>query len=99
ASLMDALGRYMRFARSQQREIALFLINLDRFQRINDTIGHNLGDHVLKVTAERLQAARDPDDLLARVGSDEFALIAIRPDADGEQEWLEAISARLVEAI
>jgi diguanylate cyclase (GGDEF)-like protein len=99
ASLMDALGRYMRFARSQQREIALFLINLDRFQRINDTIGHNLGDRVLKVTAERLQAATDSDDLLARVGSDEFALIAIRPEELGEKEWLDAISARLVEAI
>lgn len=99
ASLMDALGRYMRFARSQDREIALFLINLDRFQRINDTIGHNLGDHVLKVTAERLQAATDADDLLARVGSDEFALIAIRPQDVGQSEWLDAITARLEEAI
>jgi diguanylate cyclase (GGDEF)-like protein len=99
ASLMDALGRYMRFARSQEREIALFLINLDRFQRINDTIGHNLGDRVLKVTAERLQAATDNDDLLARVGSDEFALIAIRPQDISEHEWLATITARLTEAI
>lgn len=99
ASLMDALGRYMRFARSQQREIGLLLINLDRFQRINDTIGHNLGDLVLKVTAERLLAATDSNDLLARVGSDEFALIAVRPEDLPEQAWLGSITARVLEAI
>ena len=99
ASLMDALGRSMRFARSQRREIALFLVNLDRFQRINDTIGHNLGDHVLKVTAERLLAAVDAGDVLARVGSDEFALIAVRPEDMSEKTWLDAITKRLAEAI
>lgn len=99
ASLMDSLGRYMRFARSQQREIGLLLINLDRFQRINDTIGHNLGDLVLKVTAERLLAATNNEDLLARVGSDEFALIAIRPEDVPEETWLDATTTRVLEAI
>ena len=99
ASLMDALGRYMRFARSQQREIALLLINLDRFQRINDTIGHNLGDHVLKVTADRLLANASSEDLLARVGSDEFALIAVRPENVAEKSWLDSITAALTDAI
>jgi diguanylate cyclase (GGDEF)-like protein len=99
ASLMDAIGRYMRFARSQQREIALLLINLDRFQRINDTIGHHLGDLVLKVTAERLSQANGSDDLLARVGSDEFALIAIRPNAVDGKTWLDSITVRVLEAI
>ena len=60
ASLLEALGRYMRFARAQQRQVALLLINLDRFQRINDTLGHNLGDQVLKVTPNACRKPRPP---------------------------------------
>ncbi|HEY2345678.1 MAG TPA: EAL domain-containing protein [Xanthomonadaceae bacterium] len=99
ASLLEALGRYMRFARSQQRQMALLLVNLDRFQRINDTLGHSLGDQVLKVTAERLQKVAADDDYLARVGSDEFALIAIRPEDVTEDAWLAELGARVMNAI
>ena len=99
ASLLEALGRYMRFARMQQRQMALLLINLDRFQRINDTLGHNLGDQVLRVTAECLQNAKAAEDYLARVGSDEFALIALRPTDATEDAWLEDLGARIASAI
>ncbi|HEV2607045.1 MAG TPA: EAL domain-containing protein, partial [Xanthomonadaceae bacterium] len=99
ASLLEALGRYMRFARVQQRQAALLLINLDRFQRINDNLGHNLGDQVLKITAECLQKAKAGDDYLARVGSDEFALIALRPVDATEDAWLEELGARIASAI
>ena len=99
ATLLDALGRYMRFARAQGGELALLLINLDRFQRINDNLGHKLGDNVLKVTAERLQQVVDKDDLLARVGSDEFALVAMRPKDVDLDVWLTDTAARLQAAI
>jgi diguanylate cyclase (GGDEF)-like protein len=99
ASLLDALGRYMRFARAQRRQTALLLVNLDRFQRINDTIGHNLGDLVLKVSAERLQRATADDDYLARAGSDEFALISVQPPDVDENSWLNALHTRLSAAI
>jgi diguanylate cyclase (GGDEF)-like protein len=99
ASLLEALGRMMRSSRAEQGQLALLLVNLDRFQRINDTIGHNLGDHLLRVTADRLQAITEPDDLLARVGSDEFAMITARPQAKAEGEWLDAVARRVVEAI
>ncbi len=95
ASLLDALGRYMRFARSQKRQMALLLINLDRFQRINDTVGHNLGDLVLKVTADQLQQAKAGDDYLARAGADEFALISIEPPGVDENAWLDALRTRI----
>jgi len=98
-SLLDGLGRYMRFARSQGGQVAVLLINLDRFQRINDTIGHALGDTVLKLTAERLCATIDKDDLLARVGSDEFALVAVRPAQVPLDTWLDDTVARLQAAI
>jgi diguanylate cyclase (GGDEF)-like protein len=99
ASLLEALARYMRFARGQGGELALLLINLDRFQRINDNLGHKLGDNVLKVTAERLQSVVERDDLLARVGSDEFALIAMRPAGVDLDAWLAELAARLQAAV
>jgi diguanylate cyclase (GGDEF)-like protein len=99
ASLLEALGRYMRFARVQHRQMALLLINLDRFQRINDTLGHSLGDQVLKATAECLQKAKVDDDYLARVGSDEFALIALRPTETTEDAWLHELGVHLAGAI
>jgi diguanylate cyclase (GGDEF)-like protein len=96
---MDSLARFMRLARAKDWEIALLLLNLDRFQRINDTLGHNLGDHVLKTTADRLQAALHHDDLLARGGSDEFAVIAVRPGDRDREAWLAGLVARIAEAI
>src|SRR5205085_10810353 len=99
ATLLEALSRYMRFARAQGGELALLLLNLDRFQRINDNLGHKLGDNLLKVTAERLGAAIGKDDLLARVGSDEFALIAMRPPGVDLDAWLAETAARLQAAI
>jgi diguanylate cyclase (GGDEF)-like protein len=99
ASLLETLGRYMRLARAQHRQVALFLINLDRFQRINDTLGHSLGDQILKVTAESLQQAKAEDDYLARVGSDEFALIALCPAETAEDAWLQALGTHLAAAI
>jgi diguanylate cyclase (GGDEF)-like protein len=99
ASLLEALGRYMRSARLHDRQMGLLLINLDRFQRINDTLGHHLGDQILKVTAEWLQNAVTDDDYLARVGSDEFALIALRPLATAEDTWLKELGACITSAI
>ncbi|HET6602855.1 MAG TPA: EAL domain-containing protein [Xanthomonadaceae bacterium] len=99
ASLTDALGRYMRFARAQDTPLALLLVNLDRFQRINDTMGHRFGDGILKETARRLQSVVRSDDLVARVGGDEFALIALRPATTPEPEWLAAIGSRLMAVV
>ncbi len=98
SALIDALGRYLRSARLNAQPLALLLINLDRFQRINDSIGHTLGDRVLQMTAERLQVGIGSGDFLARVGSDEFALIALPPDA-ADDDWPEQLASRLQQSI
>ena len=99
ASLMEALDRYLRISRANRSPLALLVINLDRFQRVNDTLGHEAGDQVLRVTAVRLGAQVRGEDWLARVGSDEFALIAVGQSNDGADTWLDTLAGRLADAI
>jgi diguanylate cyclase (GGDEF)-like protein len=62
--------------------LALLLVDLDDFKSINDRHGHQIGDAVLRQTAERVHAVLRSTDMLARIGGDEFAVIA--PGAHGE---------------
>ena len=55
--------------------VSLFAIDLDRFKQLNDTLGHEAGDAVLKAVADRLRAEAKPGDLFARMGGDEFILL------------------------
>lgn len=72
------LNQGMQQARSSDSVLAVLWIDLDHFKNINDTVGHNVGDAFLQLVATALREILEPDDLLARVGGDEFAVMLSR---------------------
>ncbi|MCX4025384.1 bifunctional diguanylate cyclase/phosphodiesterase [Endozoicomonas sp. SM1973] len=75
ALFQDRLAQGVIRARRRKRKVALLVINLSRFKVINDTLGHAAGDDLLKKVALRLGQAVREEDTIARLGSDEFAII------------------------
>lgn len=70
------LGENIRLAQMENNSIAIFFIDLDDFKTVNDTYGHDAGDHVLVAVAARLLAVFREWDYVARVGGDEFVIVA-----------------------
>ncbi len=68
--------------------IAALHIDLDRFKQINDTMGHAAGDHVLRVVADILRRKVRGDDVIARIGGDEFVILMAAPDGSDKPEIL-----------
>jgi diguanylate cyclase (GGDEF)-like protein len=79
-------------ARRHGTTFSLVLLDLDEFKQINDTYGHDVGDAVLVEASRRLEREVRAEDLLARIGGEEFAWVL--PDVDGASAWLAAERAR-----
>ncbi|GKT13024.1 MAG: two-component system, chemotaxis family, CheB/CheR fusion protein [Thiomicrorhabdus sp.] len=71
----DRLSLCLSNAKRDSSEFALIFIDLDRFKIINDSLGHNAGDQLLEIIAERLQSIVRESDTVARLSGDEFAII------------------------
>lgn len=75
AAVLDKARELLAGALQQQQQLVVYLIDLDHFQHINDTMGHEIGDELLQLVASRLGTMLLPNDLLGRPGGDEFVLI------------------------
>jgi two-component system CheB/CheR fusion protein len=91
--LVDRLKHALSQAKRQEQRIAVLFIDLDNFKNINDTLGHDVGDILLKQAAERLQRCVRDSDTLARLGGDEFVAIL----SDLSLEELNAAAGRVVD--
>jgi diguanylate cyclase (GGDEF)-like protein len=93
AMMRRTLDEALVNAAERRRGCALLLIDLDRFKQVNDTLGHPVGDKLLKQVGARLRAVIGTDGQAGRLGGDEFE--AILPGIDVESR-LEEIAARLI---
>lgn len=90
-AFMEGTAAMARRIDEEGRPAAVLLIDLDHFKTINDTFGHPLGDRVLQVFAETAHNHIGPDDLLGRLGGEEFAVALFDVDRDRAMEIAENI--------
>jgi diguanylate cyclase (GGDEF)-like protein len=93
--LMEQLERHLALAKRHGRSVALLYLDLDGFKSVNDQFGHNVGDQVLQIVADRFRNVIREGDLLCRQGGDEFVVLV--PEA-GSTDQLLKMGWKLVEA-
>ena len=92
----DRISQCMALADRQSQTFAVILLDLDRFKLVNDSLGHGVGDELLKEVARRLKSVVREIDTVARLGGDEFVLIITQsPDRDAVQ----AVARRIIESL
>jgi diguanylate cyclase (GGDEF)-like protein len=93
ASLAQNLQTALGAADHEHRPLAVLLLDVDDFKAINDTLGHEFGDLVLKQIGHRLTDALGDHDVLARLGGDEFAVVVEAAPQDAERTAHRLLSA------
>ncbi len=96
AYLMERLDGVLALARRKQRQAAVLFLDLDKFKNVNDSLGHHVGDGLLREVAGRIVATVRDSDVVARLGGDEF--IIVLSDISSSDDAA-AVAAKLIEAI
>lgn len=96
AFLVERLTHSLSLAHRNQHRVAVMFLDLDRFKHVNDTIGHEAGDEVLRTVASRLSDCIRDTDTLARLGGDEFVILAEGFDDPG---YLTSLAERILRTI
>jgi diguanylate cyclase (GGDEF)-like protein len=98
--LLDRLERLLASARRhREARFAVLLVNLDRFRRVTDSLGHAVGDRLLEQVSQRLRSALREEDTLARVGGDEFVAVIAMREEDEVLRVAERLNAALEPAV
>ena len=95
--LRKRLAQDMSDALNENSYIALLFVDIDQFKILNDTHGHDAGDRLLRLVADRMQQSLDKEALLVRLGGDEFAIIL--PDLMGDVESARSSAMDIAERI
>jgi diguanylate cyclase (GGDEF)-like protein len=92
----DRLVQAMARSKRLQQPIGLMLLDLDRFKAVNDTLGHDVGDELLKAVSERLKGCVREVDTVARMGGDEFTIIL---EGVASETSIVVVAKRIAESI
>ncbi len=96
AQFEETLERAAEAAVLHGHKLAVIILDLDGFKSVNDTLGHPIGDGLLKATGERLQSSLRDNDLLARLSGDEFAIIVPKMT---DPSSVNAMAKRIIELV
>jgi diguanylate cyclase (GGDEF)-like protein len=94
----ERLAAEVAFSRRHGSALALIMLDVDHFKKVNDTYGHSGGDAVLRVVAERIQETVRTEDVTARYGGEELSVIARGVDREGVMQLAERIRAAVESA-
>ena len=97
--LEDRMQEALARARRRGTRVALLFLDLDGFKPINDTLGHEAGDEVLKEITRRLLGVLRQTDTLARIGGDEFVLLAADFDDGGADEGARILANKCIDTV
>jgi diguanylate cyclase (GGDEF)-like protein len=97
AFLIEKLSESIELLQRRGVSFSVLLLDLDKFKHVNDTLGHPLGDELLKAVSERLRKTLREEDFLARLGGDEFGII--QPAATSQRESAIALALRIEETL
>ena len=92
----DHLERSLARAQRNEDQLAVLFLDLNRFKEINDLLGHHVGDLLLIMVADRLQAMTREEDVVARIGGDEFTLLL---DSIGSPEDAALVAQKIIEGL
>jgi diguanylate cyclase (GGDEF)-like protein/PAS domain S-box-containing protein len=95
----DRLSQLMAFSQRHHKTFALLFVDVDRFKEVNDTLGHQVGDDLLKQIAQRLQQGVRTEDSVARIGGDEFVVLLPDTEEAGAQTVATNLLVRLREPV
>jgi len=96
ARFLALLTEALPHAAARQQALAVMFVDLDRFKDVNDSLGHAMGDKLLKAAGERLRAALRKSDTVGRLGGDEFAILAVALE---DEAVAETLAQKLVNAL
>ena len=82
AAFMDQLHRSIAYAARNQTQLSLLFVDVDRFKNLNDNMGHQVGDELLRIVSNRLQEVVRRSDMLGRLGGDEFVVLLLDVQRD-----------------
>ncbi len=94
-ALEDRLEHALALARRNRTRVSVMFLDLDRFKNVNDTLGHQFGDQLLREVAARLQACAREADTVARLGGDEFVVMLESLDSTGTRRVAERMLAAI----